>query len=191
VTEVRTDRLLLRPMVPGDAEDPWPVFSDPAIWWYDPEGVHRDLARTRAYCASAGSRWSVHGLSYWTVRLLATGEVVGSGGVQVHGTGEWNLNYRLARAHHGEGYATELGRAALAAAAEHDPTRPVVAWIDAVNTPSIAVATRLGLLDRGLRTASLDDVARHGYADRPLDDVTWPRVRHTAPGTPGEDPLRA
>ncbi len=172
--EVVTERLLLRPMVQADADALFPIFSDPRIWWFEPDGVHTDVAQTAAYAASAGSRWAVDGLSYWTLRLRETGEVVGSGGAQRHGRGEWNLNYRVAVERQGRGYAGEMLRAALAATAAVDPSAPCVASIDAVNTPSISVALDAGLSYAGDRRSSFDGRVRRYYADRPLDDALFP-----------------
>lgn len=173
---VRTDRLLLRPMVVADADALFPIFTDPDIWWFDPDGRHREPARTRRYTEVCGDTWEADGLSYWTVRLAETDEVIGSGGVQRHLADHWNLNYRIAREHQGRGYAGELVEAALAAARVVDPAAAVIAWIDEVNTPSIRVAQRAGLVSRGLRGGTFDGRARLAFADRELDDEVFAPV---------------
>ena len=167
---VRTRRLDLRAVAAAAAEDLFPLLSDPALWTYDPSARHVDITQTRAYAALAGSRWH-DGLSYWTVRLQEGGAVVGSGGAQLHGGSHWNLNYRIATAAQGHGYATELARAALKAAHEVDPAIPVIAWIDESNVPSRQVAERVGLVSRGLRHQPTDGRLRLAYADRELPDA--------------------
>ncbi|MEP9384451.1 GNAT family N-acetyltransferase [Nocardioides sp. KR10-350] len=164
---VLTERLDLRPMAPEDAEVLFPILSDPRIWWYDPELRHTDLEQTRAYAVRAADRWTP-GPSYWTVRLRASGEVIGSGGVQRHEPTSWNLNYRIAPAAQGHGYATELALEALRVAHAADPDSAVIAWIDEHNTPSRRVAERVGLLDQGVRPTPNDGRPRVAYADRPL-----------------------
>ena len=154
-------------MEPVDAEELFAIFGDERTWWYDPQGRHVDLAQTRRYALMAAERWSA-GLSYWTVRLQETGAVIGSGGVQRHEMTSWNLNYRLAPAAQGFGYATELVAAALQAAHEVDPTSPVIAWIDDHNIPSRRVAERAGLRDEGVRPTPNDGRPRVAYADRRL-----------------------
>ena len=67
------------------------------------------------------------------------------GGAQRQNTGAWKLNYRTARSQQGQGFATELARAAYAAASEVDATVPFIAWIAEHNEPSLRVAERLGL----------------------------------------------
>lgn len=158
----------------GDAEALFPMFADPEIWWFDPDEVHRDAEATRKYVALVASRWPVDGLGYWTVRLRSTGDVIGSGGAQRHAKGEWNLNYRIARAHQGHGYATEVLRAALSSAVDTHPTAPCIAWIDEVNGPSIRVAGRAGLDNRGSRIGSYDGRPRLAFSDRPLDATLYP-----------------
>lgn len=165
--EVETERLTLRPASAADAEALFPIFSDPAGWWYDPAGRHADLDRTRRFLARAAERWA-EGLSYWTVRERATARVLGFGGAQRHASGAWNLNYRIATEAQGRGYATELARAAQAAAANVDPTVPVIAWVAAHNLPSRRVAERLGLTDQGPHLDASDATTRLAYADRPL-----------------------
>ena len=61
-----------------------------------PPSRHASEAVTRSWIERAAVRWQTDGLSYWTARLGATGEVVGVGGAQRHVTGSWNVYYRLA-----------------------------------------------------------------------------------------------
>jgi RimJ/RimL family protein N-acetyltransferase len=164
---VTTERLTLTAASPDDTDDLWPIFSDPAGWWFDPAGRHQDPERSRVWLVKAAAAWDTGGLSYWTVRLTATGEALGAGGVQRRPTGSWNLFYRLATSAWGHGYATELALATIEAATRVDPTVPVEAWIAAHNEPSIRVATRLGLTDYGPFVDSWDGTTKLVYADRP------------------------
>jgi hypothetical protein len=50
----------------------------------------------------------------------------------------------------GRGYATELGRAALAWAVEHQPDLPVAAFTEVHNRASRAVMERLGMRPAGI-----------------------------------------
>lgn len=164
-----TDRLdLRRPEPERDLDDLFAIFSDPDGWWYDPEGRHREPARTRDWLTRAASRFETDRLSYWTVRRRQDGAVIGVGGAQRQRTRAWNLNYRIAIAHQGHGYATELGRAAHAAARAIDPDVPVIAWIAEHNTPSRKVAERLGLRNYGSAIDPSDGEVRLAYADRPI-----------------------
>lgn len=165
---VVTERLELRAATAEDAEDLFPIMSDPDGWWFDPQARHTDVERTRAWVARAAARWD-EGMSYWTARERASGRVVGIGGAQLHASGCWNLSYRIATDTWGRGYATELARAARDAAAAVDPGLPLVAWVVEHNLPSRRVAERLGLVNYGPRIDENDGQTRLAYADRPLD----------------------
>jgi RimJ/RimL family protein N-acetyltransferase len=165
---VVTERLDLRPMTSDDLALLFPIFSDPAGWWFDPDSRHWDIDTTRGFIERAAARWDRDGLSYWTVRCRDGGDVIGLGGAQRHSSGSWNLNYRLATSAWGHGYATELGRAAIAAAFDADPDVPLIAWVAEHNEPSRRVAKRLGLTNYGPRTDGNDGQVRLAYADRPL-----------------------
>ncbi|MFI9269837.1 GNAT family N-acetyltransferase [Kitasatospora sp. NPDC052896] len=167
---VLTERLELRAVRLDDLDPLHAINSDPDGWRHLPEGRHAEPAVTRDWIERARARWA-DGLSYWVARLRTDGTVVGVGGVQLTGRGYWNLFYRLATAHWGNGYATELSRAALAAAHEHSPEVPVVAWIHQHNAGSRAVAERLGLIDHGVRLDPFHRDMLYQYADRAIPIV--------------------
>lgn len=179
---VLTERLDLRPPDPdGDLDALFAVFSDPEGWWYDPGSRHTDPERTRGWLARAAERWDTDGLSYWTVRRRDTGTVIGVGGAQRQSTGAWNLHYRLAGSEQGHGFATELSRAAMDAAAAVDPDAPVVAWAAEVNVPSQRVAERLGLTNHGPGEDPSDGATRLLFADRPPRPRLDPSRRPASP----------
>jgi RimJ/RimL family protein N-acetyltransferase len=166
---VLTARLDLRcPDPRQDLEDLFAIFSDPDGWLYDPAGRHVEQERTRRWLSRAASRFDSDGLSYWTVRLRDDGTIIGVGGAQRQRTRAWNLNYRIATAHQGNGFATELGRAAYTAASALDAHVPFIAWIAERNLPSRRVAERLGLTNYGPAIDPSDDQPRLAYADRPI-----------------------
>ncbi|HEX3977794.1 MAG TPA: GNAT family N-acetyltransferase [Solirubrobacteraceae bacterium] len=183
---VLTERLDLQVTDPAtDLDALFPIFSDPDGWWYDPDSRHTDRARTEDWLTRAAARFDQDGLSYWTVRRRDSAAIIGVGGAQRQSTRAWNLNYRLATAQQGHGFATELGRAAQTAASVVDAAVPFIAWIAPQNTPSVKVAERLGLTNYGMHADPSDGEARLAYADRPLDAGDWYGGSSTrrAPGT--------
>jgi RimJ/RimL family protein N-acetyltransferase len=166
---VLTERLeLRRPDPDADLAALFPVFTDPDGWWYDPAARHLEPARTRDWLARAAARFDTDGLSYWTIRLRDAGTIIGAGGPQRQRTGAWNLSYRIAGDRQGRGYATEVTRAALDAAARRDRSVPCIAWVLDHNAPSRRVAERAGLTNRGPAIDPSDGRERLAYADRPL-----------------------
>jgi RimJ/RimL family protein N-acetyltransferase len=142
-----TERLDLRPVDPvADLDALGRLFADPDGWWFDPAARHTDLETSRGWLERAAQRWRSDGLSYWTVRLRDGDDVIGVGGAQRHRSGAWNLLYRLDTRRQGGGYATELGRAAMEAAASVDADAAFIAWVAEHNAPSRRVAERLWLV---------------------------------------------
>jgi len=114
------------------------------------DGIPYSPAESAAQSARLAAHWERHGFGLWGATLRATGEVIGFVGIahplwfpaKAH---EVEVGWRLHPAFWGHGYATEGGRAALGAASRHLDLTRIIAVIDPRNTPSIAVATRLGL----------------------------------------------
>ena len=96
--------------------------------------------------------WARDGVGKWMARDRADGSLVGRGGftrIDLDGEQVLELGWVVRDARTGRGYATELGRAALAWAAEHQPGVPVVAFTEVHNLASRAVMDKLGLRPYG------------------------------------------
>lgn len=151
VTAVRTPRLLLRPLTDDDVTDPRIL-----LWHTDPEGyvLMAETPRTEAEAVDALTRWrrqwADEGHGYWIAEQ--GGEPVGIGGVRAmsyEGTRHLNLYYRLAPEGRGQGFATEIARAATEFAAEHFPQLPVVARVAPTNEPSLRTIRRTAMHELG------------------------------------------
>ncbi|SDI86425.1 Protein N-acetyltransferase, RimJ/RimL family [Frankineae bacterium MT45] len=192
LAHVQTARLQLDAITPDDLEPMFALQSDPRGWGHFPSGRYVDRDRTREMIANASRGWAETGLHYWAARLrvdvpaesgstadvastiepaLVAGEFVGAGGCMLRGGVVWNLCYRLRPEAWGHGFATEIARAAQAAAAQRDPDVPVIAYLVEQNEGSRRTAERAGLrLAARVPDAGNPDptVMRLIYADRPL-----------------------
>ncbi|MCE6997865.1 GNAT family N-acetyltransferase [Saccharothrix sp. S26] len=148
---MRTDRLLLRRVGPGDVRAAIAVLSDPGANRYNPAGPP-----SAEQVAKMPTEWQAHwardGIGYRAVELPETGEVIGFGGLRHHdldGEATFNLFYRFRPRHWGRGYAPEMARAAVDWAGRARPDRPVVVITDPDNAPSQRVTEKLGFAHVG------------------------------------------
>lgn len=171
----RTERLWLDRPVPGDLADLHRIHADPASWSHFPQGRHLDVTRTQETLDRSELAWA-HGLGTWCVRDSADGQVIGMAGCAVpEGEPWWNLYYRFDTSVRGRGYATEAADAALAAAHDVDPDRPVLAYLLEINIASGRTAEKAGLslVWSGPDAGNDDpDAVRLVYLDRePSDEL--------------------
>jgi ribosomal-protein-alanine N-acetyltransferase len=139
-----TDRLRLEPIGPEHVDDLLALLRDPAVAeWYGAwtrEQVERETARIAA-------GWRADGVHKWMAYHRETGARVGRGGLSrklVDGRECLEAGWVLHRRYWGRGYATEIGRAALAFAFGELGADEVVSFTEVHNRRSRAVMERLG-----------------------------------------------
>jgi RimJ/RimL family protein N-acetyltransferase len=141
---LRTERLVLRPYEPADAE----AF---AVGWASEEWTSLLLSRpmNRAEVAEMVRRRMEPGDGLFIGLAVAThdGTVVGDSMLHLQGTGlsEGEIGWTVLPGHGGHGYATEAARAVLRLGFEHFGLRRIVANLDARNDRSAALCQRLGM----------------------------------------------
>ena len=146
LTEIKTERLLLRRLREEDRENIVALQADPETNKFNVEP--HTVEGARELFDAWMKQWAEHGFGYLTVSAWDDPElIVGFGGVRHH---EWNgervlnLAYRFWPFSWGKGYATEMAAAVVEWADREVPDVPVIANIMASNKPSIRVAERLG-----------------------------------------------
>jgi RimJ/RimL family protein N-acetyltransferase len=110
---LRSRRLGFRAWSLADAELAWGLWGDPEVTKliggpYSPPEVQERLRREIRTAAS-------HGVQYWPVFLLATGEHVGCCGLRPYTPDDriYEIGCHLKPAHRGQGYAEEASRAVI------------------------------------------------------------------------------
>lgn len=146
MTELRTERILLRPWRESD-RDAWAAMgADPEVMEHFPSVLSReqsDLAFERIAASLTDRGWGL-----WAVDV--DGEFLGFTGLQpvpfdAAFTPAIEVGWRLARRAWGQGYATEEARAALAYAFDELGLDEVVSMTSTTNRRSMAVMERLGM----------------------------------------------
>ncbi|SNY45969.1 Protein N-acetyltransferase, RimJ/RimL family [Paractinoplanes atraurantiacus] len=139
-----TERLRLEPVAERHAGDLLALYRDPAVAeWYGEwtrEQIEAEVARMAAH-------WRDDGVHKWMAYERTSGDLVGRGGLsrqRVDGVDRLEVGWVLHRRFWGQGYATEIGRAALSFAFDELGAREVVSFTEVHNLRSRAVMERLG-----------------------------------------------
>lgn len=143
-----TERLILRPPVAEDFES-WAAFHADEMTMHFLGGVQPRSIAWRSLCAMTGA-WTIRGFAMFSMILRDSGAWIGrSGPWQPEGWPGTEIGWGVARAFTGKGYAHE------AAVALMDYAVDVLGWSDIIHTinpdnaASIALARRLGSVNRG------------------------------------------
>jgi [ribosomal protein S5]-alanine N-acetyltransferase len=126
MTQLETERLILRPIVPTDQTVLEALWADPQVMRFLPTGQPRDREAVQALLDYLVGHWRAHGFGVWAVRLKGQDELIGYCGLQylhaepggidaetVRGLHEVELLYGIASAYWGKGYGREAARAAF------------------------------------------------------------------------------
>ena len=147
MSELRTDRLLLRGWRPSDLA-PWAALNaDPEVREHFPGVLTSEQSGASAACFQADL--DRRGWGWWAVEVRATGEFIGFTGLDpVDDDMPFSgveAGWRLARTAWGHGYATEAARAVVDFGFEHLRLPELLAVTTATNLRSQAVMRRLGM----------------------------------------------
>ncbi|MGK5728883.1 GNAT family N-acetyltransferase [Streptomyces sp. URMC 124] len=147
MTELRTDRLVLRAWRESDLA-PWAAMNaDPEVRRYFPEVLTRE--QSEASAASFQGDLDRRGWGWWAVEVVATGEFIGFAGLDpveedMPFTGV-EAGWRLARTAWGHGYATEAALAVVDFGFGSLGLTEILAVTTATNVRSRAVMRRIGM----------------------------------------------
>ncbi|MEU0226986.1 GNAT family N-acetyltransferase [Streptomyces sp. NPDC006284] len=177
MTELRTDRLVLRGWRAADMA-PWAALNaDPVVRAYFPGVLTRE--QSEASAARFQADLDRRGWGWWAVEVASTGEFVGFTGLDPVEDGMpftgVEAGWRLARSAWGNGYATEAARAVVGFAFEELALAEVLAVTAAGNLRSQAVMRRLGMT-----RDPADDFDDPGVPEGPLRRSVLYRLRSGA-----------
>jgi RimJ/RimL family protein N-acetyltransferase len=148
MTELTTDRLLLRPWTDADREPFAAMNSDPAVMEYFPALMTRE--ESDAFVDRIGAQLAEWGFGLWALEVRDTGRFIGFTGLsrpsfEAHFTPAVEIGWRLSKDAWGNGYATEAARAALAYGFGPAGLDEIVSFTATTNLPSQRVMQRIGM----------------------------------------------
>jgi [ribosomal protein S5]-alanine N-acetyltransferase len=149
VSLLTTDRLVLRAPQLSDAHAVFAIDGDPQTNRFNPTGPYRSLDQSVRRLQRWLDHWRTYGFGYWVITTRTRTEtIIGMGGImyrEIAGAVRLNLYFRFRPAAWGQGYATEMGRAAIALGFSTLNQQQIFATVRPNNHPSIRTLERLGL----------------------------------------------
>lgn len=153
-----TARLILRPPRSEDLASLFAIYGDPATHSFNPSGPLTDIDKAQALLDTWLKHWREKGYGQWAIAARDTpDQIIGFGGLDARhylDVERLNLGYRFAVSAWGQGYATELSRAALEYGFAELAVPEIFAVVRPNHVASIKVLEKAGMQ----RMGSLDDV---------------------------------
>ncbi len=145
--QLTTERLLLKPINTGHAEEVYRYRSDSVTNRYQ-GWIPKDVEDVRSFITNRTSpEINVNGTWFQlVVTLKTTGEIIGDIGLYFPGSGneQVELGCTIGRGHQGNGYATEALTEVISYLFNSLDKQRLIASIDPANIPSIKLFGRLG-----------------------------------------------
>lgn len=144
IVTIETERLLIRPVVPADAEAIYRWTSDPEVTRYMLYTTHPNVESTRAWLA--GRNLSDENSYDLGIALKDTGELVGMGGLVYEPEEDiWLIGYNLRRDMWGQGIVVEAMEGIIAEIQKRRTIRAIRGEFAVENAKSGRVMEKLGM----------------------------------------------
>ena len=148
MTELRTDRLIMRRWRDEDREPFAAITADPEVQRYYPAPLSR--AEADAFVDQMEAEFDERGWSLWALEVIESGKFIGYTGLEIPGQDlpfmpAVEVGWRLAQDAWGHGYASEAARAAVAFGFEQLGLEEIVSFTAVQNDRSRAVMERIGM----------------------------------------------
>ena len=148
---LETERLILRELLPGDAEDLFVLDSDPEVHKYLGNKPVQSVDECRDIIEFVRSQYSANGIGRWATIEKSSGKFIGWAGLKYfkeevnQHINFYDVGYRLIKSYWGKGYATEAAIAAVVYGFNVLKAKEIYAMIDSGNGASRRVLEKAGL----------------------------------------------
>ena len=174
-SEVKTERLLLRPVTVSDAEATFAYSKDTDLTRYMMFYPKDTMEEVCTFLQEAEDEWQKDAPSYFEFAVLCDEKLIGSVSLWILNDDrtEGELGWLLRRESHGHGYALEASRALCDFAFNTLGLSRVIAQCDARNTPSAKLMEKLDM-------TLIDDTGMRTYIKRPetARELTYELKKH-------------
>ncbi len=143
---LETSRLLLREVVPQDADALAAVLGDPVTMQYYPAPF--DRAEIDQWIRRNRTRYVDSGFGLWAMLLKHSGELIGDCGCyvrEVDGQFEFEMGWHVRRDLWGRGYATEAAQHCIDYGIARLGAERIIALVRPQNKSSCRVAEKIGM----------------------------------------------
>jgi RimJ/RimL family protein N-acetyltransferase len=164
---IETDRLMIRALLPEDAEGIFELDSDPEVHQYLGNNPIKTVAQAAEAIQFIRQQYLDNGIGRWAVIEKGTNKFVGWTGLKLmketvnNHNNYYDLGYRLIKKYWGKGYATETATASLAYGFNELKLPEIFAMADVQNAGSNAVLKKAGL--RFIEVFQDDDTPHNWY----------------------------
>lgn len=151
-TFIETERLIIREIVPGDADGILRLDGHSSVLKYIAQKLITDLNQALKTISFIRQQYVDNGIGRWAMIEKATMSFVGWTGFKLITTPTKNkvnyfdLGYSLIKDYWGKGYASEAAIACVAYGFQNLQLNEIYAIADIENTPSIKILEKAGLL---------------------------------------------
>ena len=142
---LRTDRLLLRPLSVSDLPTVYEYASDPETTKYMFRLPNRNLEETRSFLEHVSAEWQKDEPSFYEFAIIYDSMHIGAVSVYLNeDRTEGEMGWILNKKYLGKGFATEAALAVKSFAAERLKVNKLVAHCDSRNLSSARIMEKIG-----------------------------------------------
>ncbi len=152
IETIKSERLLLRPFRPGDADEMSKIYSDETVMKYIGRGGPANKEQTLQIIEAFIDSYDKHGFGIMGVTEKTNVRLIGHCGFNfLRSDSEIEIAYLLDKKYWGKGYATEIASSTLEFGFNILKLKKIVALAYPENVNSVNVINKLGMTAKGYR----------------------------------------